>query len=787
MRVLLLLRGSPACGKSTFIKEHGLEPYALSADEIRLLYSSPIMNPDGTVSINQKKNGVAWNTLYTILENRMRDGEFTVIDATMSKTAEMSRMKKLAQQYRYRVYVVDFTDVDINLVKARNLVREEYKRVPEHAIDNQYARFETQKVPSGITVIKPNELDTILYRKVDLSEYKRVHIFGDIHGCYSALKNYFEKQGIDMTVLPRDEAFIFIGDYIDRGIESGKTMKFLLNIMNEENVFLLEGNHEQRLREWASDPEKFERWTAPFKETIADFAKEGVSYKDIRKFCSRLGQCAYFEYDCYIGKVTVLVTHGGIAKIPDNLIYVPTRDMIHGIGGYEDAKTCDETWSNWSKGTLTYQIHGHRNVLDEKIWNTTYTFNLEGKVEFGGDLRVVTLNKSFGFGGHEIRNEVYKKEIKTDSDEEFAKSIEKMEGMEIINDLRSNKNIIEKQFGNLSSFNFTRNVFYSGAWDSITTRARGLYLNNKTGNVAMRGYDKFFNIGEREETDIQNLQRNLTFPVKGYLKENGFLVLMSYNKRMEDGVLKEGLVIGTKSTLVGEHVTYARNVYNMLSEETRTAIEEFLKTHNVTMVFECCDSVNDPHIIKYNKPMLYLLDIVGNDFFFGMLSYEDLLLVGNDMLGFDKEEHVAIKEKTFTFNTWEEFYDAYKEIISEGYQYNGKYVEGFVFCDAKNFMVKLKTDYYKTQKSLRSMVATVFRTGNFKYTGALLDPYSNRLYKYCRDIFDLVNVKANKKDVFNIIKSVSYIELRDMFEADMSPTDFVKEMESRLYVSDMGC
>ena len=102
-------------------------------------------------------------------------------------------------------------------------------------------------------------------------------------------------------------------------------------------------------------------------------------------------------------------------------------------------------------------------------------------------------------------------------------------------------------------------------------------------------------------------------------------------------------------------------------------------------------------------------------------------------------------------------------------------------------MVKLKTDYYKTQKSLRSMVATVFRTGNFKYTGALLDPYSNRLYKYCRDIFDLVNVKANKKDVFNIIKSVSYIELRDMFEADMSPTDFVKEMESRLYVSDMGC
>lgn len=29
MRVLLLFRGAPGCGKSTFIDEHGLRPYAL--------------------------------------------------------------------------------------------------------------------------------------------------------------------------------------------------------------------------------------------------------------------------------------------------------------------------------------------------------------------------------------------------------------------------------------------------------------------------------------------------------------------------------------------------------------------------------------------------------------------------------------------------------------------------------------------------------------------------------------------------------------------------------------
>lgn len=37
MRTLVLLRGLPGVGKSTWIKAQGLEPYTLSADQIRLL------------------------------------------------------------------------------------------------------------------------------------------------------------------------------------------------------------------------------------------------------------------------------------------------------------------------------------------------------------------------------------------------------------------------------------------------------------------------------------------------------------------------------------------------------------------------------------------------------------------------------------------------------------------------------------------------------------------------------------------------------------------------------
>ena len=53
MRILLLLRGSAGCGKSTWIEKNGLKPYALSADDIRLLCQSPVMQVDGTKSISQ--------------------------------------------------------------------------------------------------------------------------------------------------------------------------------------------------------------------------------------------------------------------------------------------------------------------------------------------------------------------------------------------------------------------------------------------------------------------------------------------------------------------------------------------------------------------------------------------------------------------------------------------------------------------------------------------------------------------------------------------------------------
>ena len=117
MRVLLLLRGAPGCGKSTWIKQNGLENYALSADEIRLMCAAPQLNIEGKEEISMKNDATVWGVLFKLLETRMKNGEFTVIDATNSKTSEMNKYKELCIAYRYRIYCVDFTDIPIEVSK----------------------------------------------------------------------------------------------------------------------------------------------------------------------------------------------------------------------------------------------------------------------------------------------------------------------------------------------------------------------------------------------------------------------------------------------------------------------------------------------------------------------------------------------------------------------------------------------------------------------------------------------------------------------------------------------
>lgn len=726
MRVLLLLRGSAGVGKSTYIKEHDLEQYALSADNIRLMCQSPVLQTDGSVAISQTNEKLVWNLLFQMLEARMQRGEFVVIDATNSKTQEINKYKDIAKTYRYRMYCVDMTGVPIDECKRRNKLRPLYKQVPDEVIEKMYSRFETQQVPTGVTVIQPDELDTIWYKPVNFDRYKRIHHIGDIHGCNTVLQEYLKDGMHD------DELYIFCGDYIDRGIENVEVIKFLFSIMDKPNVILLEGNHERWLWYWAhggtSQSKEFENVTRRQLEV------GGLDTKVARMLYRKLNQCVYYRF----GEKTVLVTHAGLSLIPDNLTKIASEQMIRGVGRYGDyldvAATFDQTMPE-----NTYQIFGHRNTEDSPIAMSDRCFNLEGSVEQGGCLRTVVLDAD-GFHPVMIQNTVFRQR------EEVAPvgyTAEEKSVMDVVDKLRQNRYIYEKQLGNISSFNFTRDAFYDKKWNEQTTKARGLFIDTANGVVVARSYPKFFNVNERPETRFGMLQYKLKFPVTAYVKENGFLGMVSYNPETDD------FFIASKSTTEGDFAGWLRDMF-FKNVKNPDKLKDYLKRKNVTLVFECVDMINDPHIIKYDTSHLFLLDVVKNQLDFEKLPYTQVVELGNEY-GFE------VKTRAVQLQNWHEFRDWYNDVLAEDYQFNGRIIEGFVVEDSVGFMVKIKLDYYKLWKHMRGVAQSVFRNGYYRRMGSLLTPLQNQFYGFCQEI-------AKQED-----HPTKIIELRDIFMSQYNP------------------
>lgn len=727
MRAMLLFRGAPGCGKSTMIKELGLEQYTLSADNIRLLIQSPAMKVDGSFTIGVNDEKTVWSILFDVLEARMKRGEFVVIDATNSKTADMQKYKQISDTYRYRIYLIDLTDLPIEECKRRNANRlPEYKRVPEQAIDNQYARFKSQQIPTGIKVLDKTKpiIPQMSFDKIDLSHYRKIHHIGDVHGCYTVLKKYMDEN------YNEEDLFIFTGDYIDRGIENKEVLNYLFKCSSQKNFIFLEGNHEQQLRDWAND--MYDNLTKGFKETLPQIEGGKVSKKDARKFCRNLRQFAYYTYNDKV----VMVTHGGIPKILDNTLFMPTIDFIRGVGKYEDALAVNLAFET-NMPENYYQIHGHRNIEDLPIKTTERCFNLEGQIGTGGHLRVVTLDKN-GFETHEILNEVFDTQTAVDSNNYEVITEEMM-----FNLMQDNHLVAEKKSKKypISAFNFKPMVFKGRLWDNQTIKARGLFFNNETKKITLRSYDKFFNINERENTKLHNLKRSMTFPVYEYLKYNGYLGLQ--------GVHDGELIYASKTTLESDHAKWFKEIFeNNVPILNKALICDYIKNNNCTFVYEVIDPINDPHIIKYDKPFIVLIAIIYNEVEFRQMPYEELCKVA-DELG------LQVKERTAVLNTWQEFLERYNETNKEDYLHNGiEHIEGYVYEGSNGFQTKSKLPYYNQWKLLRGVSQTFIKHNYIRFTGALTTSEMNLFYGWLR--------KQNKADIVG--KDI--ISLRDMFEND---------------------
>lgn len=733
MQYLVLLRGAPASGKSTFIKEHKLEPYTLCADQIRMQVSSPVLNTKGEFVISQAQDKYVWDTLYVMLEKRMQEGCFTVIDATHYKSSLMSRYKPLVKKYGYRVYVVDFTDVPYDTLVERNSTRPEHQRVPLEVIQKMIACFtDDTEIRKWCTVIKPSEFDdTFTLKPIDLTDkYDTIYVFGDIHGCYTCFKNFIDKHPLDDKTM-----YIFVGDYTDRGTENKEMVQWLLDNYKKPNVILLKSNHTVHLERYANE-EWEEIRSHEFKDITAKQLEE-FDKKDLRQLCRKFIQMSYFSFH---GGV-FLVTHGGIPGIDlARLAYVPTSQFIRGVGKYEECDDVDNSWTikNLFTGCF-YSIHGHRNVRGVKPDNTILTFNLDARIEYGEPLRVLEIKKSTDPEyKHEL--EVYEepnpvhKEMKRET--VSSRTVAIHTESEIVNELNHNRDIIKKDLGDgYYSFNFSRDVFFKKNWSDLSKMARGLFVHLPDGIIVCRSYEKFFNIDERRETSLDSILKNSTFPVTAYHKYNGYLGLLSYD------FVNNDFFIATKSTNQGDYKNWFKEILeekNILTDE----LKKYLQDNDVTMVFEVIDPVNDPHIIEYTEKGIVLLDIIQNSFEYVKRPYNEVVEVA-------KQSNLISKAKLEVLKTQDELKN-FIDLFDDMY---GEKLEGAVFEDAKGWMYKYKTQYYKFWKEMRGMKERMAsgKQVNKKYINA--DWIS--FYKFCekqtpeylsKDIITLRNAWLKDKE-----------------------------------------
>ncbi|KAK5268036.1 tRNA ligase [Exophiala xenobiotica] len=212
--------------------------------------------------------------------------------------------------------------------------------------------------------------------------------------------------------------------------------------------------------------------------------------------------------------------------------------------------------------------------------------------------------------------------------------------------------------------------------DDLPTYARGLFTTKRsdgTPEIAIRGYDKFFNVDEVPSTKWVNIENDTTGPYELSVKENGCIIFMS---GLEDGTL---LVCskhstGARSDLAQSHAVvgteWTKKHLASVGKTTRD-LALALRKMNATAVAELCDDEFEEHVLEYppDTAGLYLHGINFNLPEFATLSGPEVHEFA-DTWGFKKAQYVIIQSL-----------DEVKQFLArcaETGSWEGRDTEGFV-------------------------------------------------------------------------------------------------------------
>lgn len=641
---------------------------------------------------NQGKSGHVKNFKALIKDGMSK----IVIDRINHTKQQRDRYIEPAKEHGYVITIIDIT-TDPTTCFNRIIKRKEHPSIPfndkDIAIRALYTYYSGYDKPlkeecdnlNDCTDFNPNFLDLTQTLKG-----KKYFIVGDIHGCFDEFTQ--------MLVKSKASYVVSVGDLIDKG---PKIMPVLQYFMKNKNSYSCMGNHENKFLRYLIGNKVN---TESLKETIEQ-TKEMDKY-ELALFIMSMPKMIK-ESNNYIFHAGLNPEKSIENQHKEALLYARKFDTI--TKGFND-KPGLKYWHEYIKESNiehknTCRFFGHH--YHSNTYVSHNTFAMDGHCVYGKELRAMVMPKK------ELillkASKVYKDPINSTSYvNEHLEHYERHVSMGYIS--KSEKE-------DLVLYKYTKKCVYDKVWNEYTRKARGIIFNRKTGECVARPYEKFFNIGELPETEIENLPKG---GYKLYDKLDGSLGILYWHNGKP--------LISTCGSFNSEQAIEANKILKEKGYYDKLMSNHYPFSRTLTLLFEIIYPENKI-VCDYNgKRDLFLTGaidrITGQDYDIygiGLKNYLDYLNFPRAIQYTDASLESAINSKgTIT-----------------------KDKEGWVYRNENGFRVKVKGDEYLRIHKLISGISPLFLWDSMNKGNVSTDTIKDLPEEFKKEVLSIKGILEN--------------------------------------------
>lgn len=255
---LVVLVGPSGSGKSTFAQQHFKPTQIVSSDACRAIVADD--------EADQAATTAAFAVLHCIVEQRLRAGRITVVDATNVQAKARRPLLELAAHYHRPCMAILF-ELPPQVCKERNRQRSD-RVVGDFVVDRQCAQA---PISEGVLSHEGFNPVIVLHSAEEADGFGApahpsplmwhdragsFDIIGDLHGCCDELLSLLKIMGykvenprslIPRIAAPEGRTAVFVGDFVDRGPDNVRTLLIVMAMIRSGAALAVPGNHDDKL------------------------------------------------------------------------------------------------------------------------------------------------------------------------------------------------------------------------------------------------------------------------------------------------------------------------------------------------------------------------------------------------------------------------------------------------------------------------------------------------------------------------------------------------------------